>query len=421
MVAQKKIKATYFIETAHSLTKVADMMAGEQSSGTFVSLPGETDELKRKYGAVVEKIEELGMVPHPSLPGARKPKETESGFQQAYVQISWPFDNIGADLMALMAAVAGNLYEMGPLSGIKLIDIDIPDTFMNHFNGPKFGIRGTRTLCGVEVRPVIGTIIKPSVGLTPEHTAEQVRTLIEAGLDFIKDDELMANPPHSPFEKRVREIMNVLNDHAQKTGRKPMYAFNLTGEIDEMLSRHDLVLKNGGTCVMANINWVGMTGLLALSRHTQVPIHGHRNFWGALNRHPLLGMEFKAYQKIFSICGVDHLHTNGIRNKFCESDDSVIRSVKACLNPENGGFQLMPVISSGQWADQAYDTYQAVRSLDLMYLCGGGITAHPGGMAAGVRSIQIAWEEAIRGNTIYEIQDQYMEIKQAIDFYGKRT
>jgi len=407
------------IETAHSLTKVADMMAGEQSSGTFVSLPGETDQLKRKYGAVVEKIEELGMVPHPSLPGARKPKEKESGFQQAYVQIAWPFDNIGADLMALMAAVAGNLYEMGPLSGIKLIDIDIPDAFMTHFNGPKHGIRGTRTLCGVEGRPVIGTIIKPSVGLTPGQTAEQVRTLIEAGLDFIKDDELMANPPHSPFEKRVREIMRVVNDHAQKTGRKPMYAFNLSGGIDEMLSRHDLVLKNGGNCVMANINWVGIAGLLALSRHTQVPIHGHRNFWGALNRHPLLGMEFKAYQKIFSICGVDHLHTNGIRNKFCESDDSVVRSVKACLDPENGGFQVMPVISSGQWADQAYDTYQAVRSLDLMYLCGGGITAHPGGMAAGVRSIQIAWEEAIRGNTIHEIQDQYIEIKQAIDFYGK--
>ena len=420
-MAKRNIKATYFIETAHALPKVAEMMAGEQSSGTFVSLPGETDQLKREHGAIVEKIEGIGMVPHPSLPGARKPKEGELGFQQAYVQLAWPFDNIGADLMALMAAVAGNLYELAPLSGIKLIDIEIPEEFMTQFNRPKHGIQGTRILCGVEGRPVIGTIIKPSVGLTPEQTAEQVKILIEAGLDFIKDDELMGNPPHSPFEKRVQAVMKVVNDHAQKTGRKPMYAFNLSGEIDEMLYRHDFVMKNGGTCVMANINWVGIAGLLALSKHAQVPIHGHRNFWGALNRHSLLGMEFTAYQKIFSICGVDHLHTNGIRNKFCESDVSVIRSIRACLNPVNGGFQVMPVVSSGQWADQAHDTYKAVRSFDLMYLCGGGITAHPGGMAAGVRSIQIAWEEALRGNTIYEIQDQYIEIKQAIDFYGKVT
>lgn len=393
-------------------------MAGEQSSGTFVRLPGETEELKEKHGAVVEEIQELGMVPHPSLPGAKIPKDHVEGYQRAYIKIAWPFDNIGPDVTALMAAVAGNLYELGPMSGIKLIDLEIPDELMSVYRGPKQGIKGTRDLCNVKVRPIIGTIIKPSVGLSPDQTATQVRILIEAGLDFIKDDELMANPPHSPFKTRVEAIMKVINDHAQKTGEKAMYAFNLSGEIDEMLKRHDFVLKNGGTCVMANINWVGIPGLLALSKHTQVPIHGHRNFWGALSRHPLLGMEFSVYQKLFSICGVDHLHTNGIRNKFCENDDSVIKSIKSCLNPVNGGFQVMPVVSSGQWAEQALDTYRAIQSLDLMYLCGGGITAHPGGMAAGVRSIQIAWDEAVKGNSIFDIQDQYTEIKQAINYYG---
>jgi ribulose-bisphosphate carboxylase large chain len=273
----------------------------------------------------------------------------------------------------------------------------------------------------VKNRPVIGTIIKPSVGLTAEETASQVKILIEAGLDFIKDDELMSDPPHSPFSKRVEAVMKVINDYAQKEGRKPMFAFNLSGEIDEMLRRHDFVVDKGGTCIMVNINWVGIPGLSALSRHSKLPIHGHRNFWGALSRHPLLGMEFPVYHKIFSMCGIDHLHTNGIRNKFCENDESVIRSIKTCLHPVNGGFQVMPVISSGQWADQALDTYRAIQSQDLMYLCGGGITAHPGGMAAGVKSIQIAWEEARKGNSIYDIQDKYKEIKQAIDFYGKNT
>jgi ribulose-bisphosphate carboxylase large chain len=215
--------------------------------------------------------------------------------------------------------------------------------------------------------------------------------------------------------------MKVLNDYAEKTGKKPMYAFNISGNVDEMLERHDYIKDLGGTCVMVNINWVGISGILALRKHSQLPIHGHRNFWGSLNRHPLLGIEFPVYHKIFSTCGIDHLHTNGIRNKFCESDESVIRSIRTCLNPEKGGYQVLPVISSGQWAEQALDTYRALKSMDLMYLCGGGITAHPGGMAAGVRSIQIAWEEAVNGYSIYDIQNQYLEIKQAIDFYGKNS
>jgi ribulose-bisphosphate carboxylase large chain len=421
MTDRRNIKALYYIETSHPLQKVGEMMAGEQSSGTFVKLPGETEELKKKHGAVVEEIEALGLVSHPSLPGDKKDRHGTGDYHQAKIKIAWPFDNIGADITALMAAVAGNLYELGPLSGIKLVDIEIPDEFMTEYRGPGFGIEGTRKLCGVLDRPVIGTIIKPSVGLSPDETATQVKTLIEAGIDFIKDDELMANPPHSPFEKRVEAIMRVLHDHAQKTGRMPMYAFNLSGGIDDMMRRHDFVVSKGGTCVMANVNWVGIPGLLALSGHAQVPIHGHRNFWGVLSRHPLLGMEFTPYQKILSICGVDHLHTNGIRNKFCESDESVIRSIRACLNPEKGGFRVMPVISSGQWAEQALDTYRATGSLDLMYLCGGGITAHPGGMSAGVRSIRIAWEEAYKGNSVYDIREKYSEISQAIDFYGKNT
>jgi len=421
LFVNRNIKASYLIETSFPLRKVAEMMAGEQSSGTFVKLPGETKELKEKYGAIIEDIQELDTVSDYSLPGAAKPLNFKGVYRRAIVKIAWPYDNIGSDLQALMAAVAGNLYELSPLSGIRLMDIDIPEEFKDKYHGPKFGINGTRDLTNIKDRPVIGTIIKPSVGLSPEQTAEHVSVLIEAGLDFIKDDELMGNPPHSPFERRVDAVMKVINSYTERTGKKPMYAFNITGQIDEMLQRHDYVLGKGGTCIMANINWIGISGLLKLNEHTQVPIHGHRNFWGALSRFPFLGMEFAAYHKIFSLCGIDHLHTNGIRNKFCESDALVIHSIRTCLHPEKGGYQVMPVISSGQWAEQALETYQVIQSLDLMYLCGGGITAHPGGMDAGVRSIQIAWEEAVKGNSIYDIQDKYSEIKQAIEFYGKNT
>ncbi len=420
MTVTRNIKAHYLIETAHPLEKAVATMAGEQSSGTFVKVPGETEELKEKHAAKVEAMEDLGEVYSPSLPGSKPPKNVNTPiYRRAYVTLSWPFANVGANLSNLMATVAGNLFELSAFSGLKLLDVEIPDEFKQVYPGPQFGTAGTRKLTGVYDRPIIGTIIKPSVGMTPEATAAQVKTLIEAGLDFIKDDELMGDSPHSPYQKRVACVMDVINRYADKTGKKPMFAFNVSGDVDDMLRHHDYLLEKGGTCAMVSLNWVGISGVTKLRQHSQLPIHGHRNGWGMFTRSEALGMEFKAYQKVYSLAGVDHLHTNGIRNKFCETDASVVTSIKACLHPENGGYPLMPVVSSGQWAEQALDTYKAVQSTDLMYLCGGGITGHPGGLAAGVRSIQLAWEGAVQGKSIDDMAPQHSELQQAIDFYKK--
>jgi ribulose-bisphosphate carboxylase large chain len=317
-----------------------------------------------------------------------------------------------------LATVAGNLYELREFSGLRLMDLELPLAFAQAYPGPQFGIEGTRKLAGVEGRPIIGTIVKPSVGLTPEETGSLVRTLVEANLDFIKDDELMANPPHSPLSHRVKAVMRAVNENADRTGKKAMVAFNITDEIDQMLRHHDEVLEAGGTCVMVSLNSVGLPGLSHLRKHCQLPIHGHRNGWGALTRCPYLGMEFTAYQKFWRLAGVDHLHTNGLRNKFWEADESVVTAARACLTPMLGGYQVMPVLSAGQWAGQAPETYDRLRSVDLMYLCGGGIMAHPAGIAAGVASVRQAWEAALAGRSLTEHAQDHLELRQAIEKFG---
>jgi ribulose-bisphosphate carboxylase large chain len=325
---------------------------------------------------------------------------------------------MGPSLPNLLATVAGNLFELREFSGLKLIDLDLPSAFADAYPGPQFGVRGTRVLTGVEGRPIIGTIVKPSVGLSPDETGALVRTLVEAGLDFIKDDELMANPPHSPLARRVEAVMRVIHAHADRTGTKPMYAFNITDEIDAMRRHHDAVFEAGGTCVMVSLNSVGLPGMSLLRRHCRLPIHGHRNGWGMLARHPYLGLDFRAYQQLWRLAGVDHLHTNGLRNKFSESDESVVASARACLTPILGGFQVMPVLSSGQWAGQAPDTYERIGNVDLLYLCGGGIMAHPGGAAAGVASIRQAWEAALARVPLAEYAREHTELRQALERFG---
>jgi ribulose-bisphosphate carboxylase large chain len=396
----QSIRATYRIETCLPLEQVAETIAGEQSSGTFLPVPGETEELKARSRAKVLKIEPLDVVDQPSLPGGRKPKGVTGPlkFQRAEITIEFPLANLGANLPTLVATVCGNLYELSDHSGCKLLDLDLPPAFGEKYPGPQFSVAGTRKLAGVYDRPIIGTIVKPSVGFTPDQTGDLVRELGEAGIDFIKDDELQADGPHCPLKERVAAVMRVINNLADRTGKKVMFAFNITDDLDAMFRHHDTVLAAGGTCVMVSLHSIGLPGLLELRRRCALPIHGHRNGWGMYTRHPLLGVEYPAWQKLWRLVGADHLHVNGLQNKFWEPDDSVVRSIEACRKPMfRPDDTAMPIISSGQWGGQAPETYKRTGTVDLMYVAGGGIMAHPMGPAAGLRGLQQAWEAAVQG------------------------
>lgn len=416
-VTVERIEADYLIETATEPHVAVDAMAGEQSSGTFVSVPGETAALKERSAARVERLEIVDFDGQPSLPGAAK---GDGVVRRARVTLSWPLDNIGPSLPNLMATIAGNLFELNQFSGLRLTDLRLPQAFADRYPGPKFGVDGTRRLSGVHDRPLIGTIIKPSIGLDVSATADLTRTLCDAGIDFIKDDELQSDGRVCPFDERAEAVLRHVNETAERTGRKPMFAHNITGELDEMRRRHDQVLALGGSCVMVSLNSIGLVGLIELAKHSELPIHAHRNGWGYLSRHPMLGWSYVAWQKIWRLAGVDHMHVNGLDNKFCEDNGSVIRSATTCLTPlfAEKPCIAMPVFSSGQSARQAPGTFAALQSPDLIYAAGGGIMAHPDGPAAGVASLRQAWQAAMEGTPLPDFAHGCPELAKALEAYS---
>ena len=242
-MSDDRITAEYLVETPRSLAAAAESMAGEQSTGTFTRVPGETDELRARFAARVESIDQLPPGQAPSLPGAASPAGGAAGsvYQRGRVRISFSLESMGPNLPAIISTVAGNLFELRYLSGLRLLDLEFPDALAAHFPGPQYGVAGTRALTGVADRPIIGTIVKPSIGLAPAATADLVRTLGDAGCDFVKDDELMANPPHAPLAERVAAVMRVVNPLADATGRKLMFAFNISDQLDRMLDRKSVV------------------------------------------------------------------------------------------------------------------------------------------------------------------------------------
>ena len=421
-MTQDRFEATYLIETPLAPAQVAEVMAGEQSCGTFARVEGETDELRERARATVEHIEELESVNAPSLPNALLERKGHTGpWRRARVRISFPVANVGANLPTLAATVSGNLYDLGETSGLRLESLTLPATYRARFELPRFGIAGTRQVTGVATGALVGTIIKPNVGFSAAQTAELVGRLCAAGVDFIKDDEVCADPDHAPLAQRVPAVMAVVREHQQRTGKHVMVAFNITDETDAMKRHADLVEREGGSCVMASLNCCGYSGMQTLRRHTGLAIHGHRNGYGALSRHPLLGMSFQAYQTLWRLAGVDHMHVHGLQGKFSQSDDEVIESAHDCYTPLTDGFDdcVMPAFSSGQWAGTVPATWAAVKSDDLLFMSGGGILAHPGGPAAGVASIRQAWAAARAGIPLATFAEQAPELAAALTFFGK--
>lgn len=419
------IEARYLIETPFEPEKIATIIAGEQSSGTFVRVAGETDELRERCSARVLSIRELAPADHPSLQSAYLTARGINGpYRRAEVRVGFPVDNIGHNLATLAATVSGNLYDLGEVTGLKLMDIKLPKAYRDLYDYPVAGTKGTRARMKVHDRPFFGTIIKPNVGMRTHDIADLVEQLCEAGVDFIKDDEVCANPASAPITDRIPAIMERVRRYRDRTGRDVMIAFNITDETDAMRRHADLIAEHGGSCAMVSMNWTGLSALQTLRGSTDLVLHGHRNGFGALSRHPLIGMAFPAYQTLYRLTGMDHMHVHGMGGKFCDEDSEVQASAQICaepLAPGNGDEDhVLPVFSSGQWAGTVQATFDAVGSADFMFLAGGGILAHPSGPAAGIKSLRQAWDACEAGVSLEKHATTHSELAEALSFYGAR-
>ncbi|SEB66243.1 ribulose-bisphosphate carboxylase large chain [Paramicrobacterium humi] len=410
------IVATYRISSYLPLEKAAEILAGEQSSGTFTRVALESEDLKRRHGAVVSRIT-VDETPIAPLPGSWRPSPAAT-LTTGTVEVLFPTINFGPSVASLITTVAGNLYELRELAAVKLLDVELPAALAQHYSGPLRGIPGTRRLMGVDGGAMIGTIVKPSIGLHLEQLTALVRELALAGIDFIKDDELNTDPPFAPLNQRIDAVMRVLNDVADQTGKLTMYAFNVTGDVDSMKMGLERIERQGGTCAMAAIPTIGFSALAELRKSTDLALHGHRAGFGALDRHPGLGMSFRVFQKLARVCGADHLHVGGIDSKFWEDNSAVVSSVRAMQRPLEIGNPMLPVLSSAQTAATAATTHALIQSADILVLAGGGIHAHPGGASAGVSSMRAAWDAVVAGDVPEEVAEPGSPLDIALKAFG---
>lgn len=201
-------------------------------------------------------------------------------YMQCWLELFWLLENIGVLLFNLMFMVVGNLFELCQVLGLCLIGLCLLCVFVEVYFGFVFGIVGMCKLIGVIYGLLIGIIIKFSIGLLVEEMVEQVCVLVVGGIDFIKDDELQVDGGCCFFDEWVCVVMWVVNEYVECIGKKVMVVFNLIGDFDQMCCCYDLVLVEGGICVMVVLNFIGLVGLQELCCYVQLLIYVYCVGWG---------------------------------------------------------------------------------------------------------------------------------------------
>lgn len=314
----------------------------------------------------------------------------------------------------ILSSVAGNIFGLGAIKHLRLNDICLPEQLVRSFKGPRYGIKGIRRLLGVESRPLVGTIIKPKLGL---RTRDHARVAYEAwvgGCDIVKDDENLSSQGFNPFEDRVVETLESRDRAEEETGETKVYMVNVTAETGEMLRRAEYVKDHGGRYAMVDIVTCGFSALQALRKQDLgLVIHAHRAGHAAFTRMESHGIAMRVVARATRVVGVDQLHVGTAVGKMSETREDVLGNVEALKQPMHGLMPVLPVASGGLHPALVPDLI-SLFGRDLVIQAGGGIHGHPEGTAAGATAMRQAVDAVMEGRALSEYAEDHGEMAAAL-------
>ena len=385
------VVCTFYVEPKGiSLKEAAGGVAAESSVGTWTELTTEKAYV-RKLAAHVFSINGNTM-------------------KIAYPMELFEFGN----MPNMLSSIAGNVFGLRTLRNLRLNDVEFPKEVVNSFRGPKYGIEGIRKLLKVYDRPLVGTIIKPKLGL---KTTDHARVAYEAwvgGCDIVKDDENLSSQRFNPFEERVTKTLERRDQAENETGEKKVYMINITAETSEMIRRAELVLKQGGEYVMVDILTCGFAALQSLrDRDLDLVIHAHRAGHAAFTRNPKHGISMRVITKIARIIGVDQLHVGAVVGKMAETKREVSENVEA-LKMKMGGLKVVLPVASGGLYPRLVPSLIDFFGKDFVIQAGGGIHGHSDGTVAGARAMRQAVDATLKGVSLNEYAKTHKELEVAL-------
>jgi len=317
----------------------------------------------------------------------------------------------------ILSSVAGNVFGLRAMRNLRLNDIAFSEELAKSFIGPHFGIDGIRRLLNVAERPLVGTIIKPKLGL---KTVDHARVAYEAwvgGCDIVKDDENLSSQEFNPFEDRVVETLEARDQAEAETGEKKVYMANVTGEADVMIKRAEFVKEHGGEYIMVDILTCGWSALQTLREQDfRLVIHAHRAGHAAFTKNPQHGIAMRVIATVARLIGVDQLHVGTVVGKMSETKAEVLENMHALKMSLHGHNKVMPVASGGLHPSLVPALVKTFGN-DVVIQAGGGIHGHTGGTAEGAKAMRQAVDAISKGESLEEYAKSHKELQTALDLW----
>ncbi len=331
------------------------------------------------------------------------------------VKIAYPIELFEpANMPNILSSVAGNVFGLKALKNLRLLDIQMPKDLVNSFKGPNYGIAGIRNLLKVPERPLVGTIIKPKLGLKTKDHAQVAYEAWSGGCDIVKDDENLSSQKFNPFEDRLSQTLESRDKAQEETGERKVYMVNITAETDTMLKRAQTVLDQGGEYVMVDILTCGWSALQTLrNQNYKLVIHAHRAGHAAFTKNPKHGISMRPIATVARVIGVDQLHVGTVVGKMSETKAEVLENIDAC-KAELGGLKPVLPVASGGLHPRLVPALLETFGNDVVIQAGGGIHGHPDGTISGAKAMRQAVDASLEKKTLEEYAKNHSELAVAL-------
>lgn len=408
--------ATYLIGAAKEEGAIlkAVSIGIEQTTGSWVDVPEETNEMRQLYASKIIGVYE---VPNYENQTDVNLNVAPDGMRFYIIRIGYPVANIENNIPLLIGSIMGNIMSMPYL---KLLDIDFPRKYVKDFQGPKFGIQGIRDILKVYDRPLLNNMIKPCTGYTPEVGNKLFFEAAAGGVDVIKDDELIGGDrSFNKLADRVKLNMESVQKAMEIKGENTLYACNITDEVCRLKDNAMTVIENGGNCIMVDIHGTGYSAVRALAEDPDitVPILAHSCFNGAFTCSPNQGMSSKVVNKLVRMSGADIYLTQPPYGKFDNTFDNYITNINASKAKFYDLKPMLPFVGGGVVPGLVAKFMDDCGS-DLLLGVGAGIHAHPMGPRAGAIAFRNAIDAIMNGTPLREKAKGCKELEVAIQKWG---
>jgi 2,3-diketo-5-methylthiopentyl-1-phosphate enolase len=400
---QEYVVATYLVHGHLNFYKKAQEIAVGLTVGTWTDLPKvKKEQMLPHLGKVIE-VKVLNQ------------KSDES--PKALLMIGYPLINMNPDIPSILTTVFGKLSMDGQ---IKLMDLQLPDSLLSKFPGPRFGIDGIRRIIGVDHRPLLMSIFKQCIGLPFHELEKEYKNQVDGQVDLVKDDEIFFRDDYAPALKRITAFEKYNLQQQESTGKKVLYAVNLTGPVTQLVEQAKQLSNAGASCLLLNVIPYGFDVLHRISADpdVNVPIIAHPAFTGSFYPSPHYGLSASLLLgKLMRLSGADIVLFPSPYGSVAMPKDEALDLAYQLQSPNSIHLPAFPTPSAGIHPGLVPTIIRDFGD-NIIINAGGGIHGHPQGTTAGGRAFMDAIQAGISGQTLEQAAENSAELRSAIDKWG---